>query len=134
MEQGGCASDKIYCLVNNEQLVTAQQSELGIDLGLVSTGSQSGVLRQVISAAGFADDVGLLASSMQKLKVLLHLTMMYCDKYQVKLVWMKTKLLVFTSRQTETQARLQVVLTRLAIDGPTITPTFQANHSGSGLG
>ena len=35
VEQGGCASDKIYRLVNNEQLQTAQASELGVDLGMV---------------------------------------------------------------------------------------------------
>jgi hypothetical protein len=34
VDQGGCASDCVYLLVNNEQLETAQKSELGIDMGL----------------------------------------------------------------------------------------------------
>ena len=39
VEQGGCFSDKIYRLVNNVQLETAQQSELGVNLGRVVTNS-----------------------------------------------------------------------------------------------
>jgi hypothetical protein len=49
VEQGGCASDRIYHLVNNEQLQTAQQSELGVDLGLVVT-TNGDLDRKVISA------------------------------------------------------------------------------------
>ena len=46
VEQGGCASDRVYRLVNNEQLETAQRSELGVDLGLVVS-STEGLIRQV---------------------------------------------------------------------------------------
>ena len=73
VEQGGCASDRIYRLVNNEQLETAQKSELGVDLGLALTPS-GGVVRQTLSAAGLADDVGLLPNDVNKLIVLIHLT------------------------------------------------------------
>ena len=73
VEQGGCASDRIYRLVNNEQLETAQESELGVDLGLALTPS-GGVVRQTLSASGLADDVGLLFNDVNKLIVLLHLT------------------------------------------------------------
>ena len=48
VEQGGCASDRIYRLVNNEQLETAQQSELGVDIGLVVT-SGGGLVKQILS-------------------------------------------------------------------------------------
>ena len=34
VEQGGCTSDKVYKLVNNEQLKIAQESEFGVELGL----------------------------------------------------------------------------------------------------
>ena len=34
VEQGGCFSDNIYRLVNNVQLETAQQSELGVSSSL----------------------------------------------------------------------------------------------------
>jgi hypothetical protein len=40
-------------------------------------------------------------STMSGLKALLQLTKMYCEKFQVKLVGSKTKLLVFTTRQTK---------------------------------
>ena len=50
VEQGWCASDKIYRLVNNDQLQTAQVSKLGIDLGLVPN-DNGGLTRQVLSAS-----------------------------------------------------------------------------------
>ena len=82
VEQGGCASDRVYRLVNNEQLETAQRSELGLDMGLAI--SSSGDLeRQTLSAVGQADDVALVSSDLNSLKALLHLTKMYCDKYLV---------------------------------------------------
>ena len=34
VEQGGCASDRIYRLVNNEELNVAQRSDLAVDLVL----------------------------------------------------------------------------------------------------
>ena len=33
VEQGGCASDRLYRLANTEQLTVAQRSELGVHLG-----------------------------------------------------------------------------------------------------
>ena len=128
VEQGGCASDKIYRLVNNEQLQIAQQSELGVDLGLVLT--DSGLVRQVLSASGLADDVCLLASSLSRLKILLHLTELYCDKFQVKLVWSKTNLLVFTTKDTQLQAKVEIAVTPISVDGHQIAPSHQATHVG----
>ena len=128
VEQGGCASDRIYRLVNNEQLETAQQSELGVDLGLVA---QDGCLtRQILSAAGLADDVGLLSNSVKKLIFLLHLTNIFCAKYQVKLVGSKTKLLVFTSKETEVHARADLACNTISMDGQEIYPSSQATHVG----
>ena len=37
VEQRGIASDKVHRLVNNDQLATAQQSELGVELGSAAT-------------------------------------------------------------------------------------------------
>ena len=63
VEQGGCPSDRVYRLTNNEQLETAQRSQLGVDMGLAV--SPSGHLsRLVISAIGQADDVGLLSTDL----------------------------------------------------------------------
>ena len=47
VEQGGRPSDRVYRLVNNEQLDTAHRSELGIDLGLIPAPS-GGLVRQVL--------------------------------------------------------------------------------------
>ena len=65
MEQGGCASDRLYRIVNNEQLITAQKSELGVYLGMSVT-PQGDLVKLVLSAAGQADDVGLLSTSMRQ--------------------------------------------------------------------
>ena len=67
VEQGGCGSDRVYKLVNNEQLRTAQESELGVDLGLVVT-PDGALVRQILSEAGLADDVVLLTDTVHKLK------------------------------------------------------------------
>ena len=107
VEQGGCASDRVYKLVNNEQLRTAQESELGVDLGLAVT-PDGALVRQILSAAGLADDVVLLTDSVYKLKALLYLTKLYCDKFQVKLVAAKTMLLVFTTKETELKAKVEL--------------------------
>ena len=73
----------------------------------------------MLNAAGLADDVGLLTGSMSRLKVLLHLTKIYCDSYQVK--------------QTEVQARFELSVTTISGDGHTITPTFRDTHVGVGM-
>ena len=78
VEQSGCASDRIYRLENSEQLQTAQQSELGVDLGMVVT-SSGGVVPMVLSAVGQSDDVALLSTSLSSLKALLQLTKIYCE-------------------------------------------------------
>ena len=45
-------------------------------------------------------------------------------------MWNKTKLLVFTTKQTEAQARVELAVTTISVDGHTITPTFQAEGNG----
>ena len=83
-EQGGVNSSDYYKLYNNEQLKTAQESQLGVDIG-------SGV----ISAVGQADDVVLGATSLYNLQLLVNLTEQYCRKYRVQLEPSKTKLLAY---------------------------------------
>ena len=61
------SSFHVYLLVNNEQLETAQKSELGIYLGL-DVLANGDVQRQVLGGVGQADDVGLLAHSLASLK------------------------------------------------------------------
>ena len=122
VEQGGRPSDKIYRLVNNEQLITAQQSQLGVELGSVTT--PDGLVKQVMGAVGLADDVALLAGSLAKLQALLQLTKVYCDKFQVKLVGSKTKLIVYTNKSTEMQSKVELATTLINVGGQNISPSY----------
>ena len=72
-EQGGVNSSDYYKLYNNEQLKSAQESSLGVDIG-------SGI----IAAIGQADDVILVAPSPYRLQLLVMLTEEYCLKYRVR--------------------------------------------------
>ena len=72
-EQGGINSSDFYKLYNNEQLKSAQDSRLGVDIG-----------SDVISGIGQADDVMLAASSLYNLQLLVDLTEQYCAKFRVK--------------------------------------------------
>ena len=83
-EQGGVNSSDFYKLYNNEQLKTAQESKLGVNIG-------SGT----ISAIGQADDVLLASDSLHSLQLLVYLTEQYCAKFRVKLEPTKTKLLCY---------------------------------------
>ena len=79
---------------------------------------------------GQSDDVALLANSVKALQALLHLSKLYCDKYQVKLVAAKTKLLSFTTKETEMMARVDCAVNTIAVDGAQIIPSSQATHVG----
>ena len=122
VEQRGIASDKVHRLVNNDQLATAQQSELGVELGSAAT--PEGLVRQV------QGDVSLLAGSLAKLRALLQHTKMYCDKYQVKLVANKTKLLVYTTKHTELQSKVELATTTINVDGLDISPSQDTSNVG----
>ena len=70
LEQGGCASDRFYRLVNNEQIKIAQDSELCVELDLAIRL----VTRGVVSAVAQADDVALVSTSLRSLQALLQLS------------------------------------------------------------
>ena len=129
VEQGGCASDRLYQLTNDEQLETAQRSELGVDMGLV-VDSNNNIVKQILSAVGQADDVGLLSSCLHSLKCLLQLTEMYCSKYHVHLVSSKTKLLAFSPKNLSEQTRLDLSVIDIVVDNEIVTPTPHAAHVG----
>ena len=67
-------SSDFYKLYNNDQLVTAQSSNFGADIG-----------SDVISGVGQADDVMLLSNDIFELMLLVMLTEQYCQKYRVQL-------------------------------------------------
>ena len=89
-EQGGVNSSDFYKLYNNEQLREAQESGLGSSVG-----------SHQVAAVGQADDSALCSNDIYQLQYLLNLTRNYCSKYQVELSASKTKLLAFSSKDTD---------------------------------
>ena len=79
-----------YKLYNSEQADTAQSSGLGVT-----------IFDNGISCISLADDVVLLSNDLYSLRLLLHLTSSYCEKYDVQLVSEKTNLLAFYHTQDE---------------------------------
>ena len=90
LEQGGVKSSDLYKIFAKEQITTAQESGLGVDLGPV-----------VVSAIGQADDTALISNSIHKLQHLLYLSEVFCKKHHVTLSAKKTKLQVFATKDME---------------------------------
>ena len=90
LEQGGPNSSEHYKIYNNEQLDTAQFSELGTSVGGVH-----------VASVGQADDTALVSNDFHQLQCLLDLSLAYCAKHQVLLSAGKTKLLVFSKSETD---------------------------------
>ena len=84
----------------------------------------------MLGGVGLADDVALLAGSLTKLQALLHPTRMYCDKFLVKLVASKTKMLVYTTKHTELQSKVELATTTINIDGLDISPSQDTSNVG----
>ena len=78
-DKGGVNSGDFYKLYNNEQLKSAQKSNLGVAIG-----------SSVVAAIGQADDVILAANNLYNPKLLARVTEIYCTNYRVKLVASKT--------------------------------------------
>ena len=119
VEQGGCLSDRLYKLVNNEQLSVAQQSKLGLDIFNVG-----------VSAIGQADDSCLISDCIFKLQHLLQLTVDYCAKYHVELVPEKTKLLCFTPNGLESSAFYWKLISPVSLGPTRIEFSSEAEHVG----
>ena len=119
VEQGGVNSDRLYKLANNNQLVEAQRSQLGVDLG--ST---------VVSCIGQADDSVLLSHDIFSLQNLLLLTIEYCQHYNVTLVPEKTKMLAFTPPGLELMTEYAKIISPVSIDGSRIPFSESAEHVG----
>ena len=90
VEQGGPNSSEFYKVYNNEQLTTAQHSELGTT-----------VLGEPVAAIGQADDTALVSNDINQLQQLLQLTLHYCERNQVHLSASKTKLMTFSLTATD---------------------------------
>ena len=116
-EQGGINSSDYYKLYNNEQLVTAQGSDLGIDIG-----------SSVISAVGQADDVLLVSNDIFSLQLLVKLTEDYCQKFRVKLEPRKTKLLGYCKKKTEILVKLAASSNPIKINNVQVNFTNETEH------
>ena len=118
-EQGGINSSDFYKLYNNEQLITSQMSRLGVNIN-------SGV----ISAIGQADDVVLVANTIDDLNLLVTITKTYCKKYRVTLVPSKTKLLVYANPEHKHQVDIAQLLNPINIDDVAVKFSNEAEHVG----
>ena len=120
VEQGGPSGSDFYKIYNNEQLKTAQQSQLGINIG-----------DAVVAAVGQADDTALVAEDPHQLQHLLNLSVEYCDKYQVELSSSKTKLLIFPPSGGETDSmKYYKSVQPIHMKNTTIPFTDTAEHVG----
>ena len=72
LEQGGPASSEFYKIYNNEQLSSAQRSGLGTCIAGVD-----------VACVGQAYDTVLVSNDLHQLKMLLDLSLQYCQKHQV---------------------------------------------------
>ena len=120
LEQGGINSSCFYKIFGKEQLSSAQQSELGVKI--------SDDL--IISGIGQADDTLLLSNNIQNLMYLLHLTKVFCTKYQIQLCAEKTKLLAFHSKGMEFAVDYAKAVNPLQINDEQITFVDSAEHVG----
>ena len=119
VEQGGVLSDRLYKLANNEQLSTAQLSQLGLVMGNIC-----------VSSIGQADDTGLVSDCIFKLQHLLQLTEEYCAKYHVELVPEKTKLLCFAPPGLDASADYWKLVSPVSLGNKKISFSDEAEHVG----
>ena len=118
LEQGGPNSSELYKLYNNEQLRSAQDSGLGTAV--------SGV---PVAAVGQADDTALLSNDIHQIQCLLNLSIQYCNKHQVQLSAAKTKLLVFSKKETD-YTKYSKLLEPLHIGDTPVEFATEAEHVG----
>ena len=118
-EQGGVNSSEYYKIYNNEQLTSAQNSGLGVNIG-------SGT----ISAIGQADDVILMSTSLYSLQLLVKLTEEYCQKYRVLLEPGKTQLLVVHPKKCAFQVKYELNCQKIMINETEVKPTDKLEHVG----
>ena len=118
VEQGGPNSSEHYKTYNNEQLTTAQNSGFGAN-----------ILGVPVAAIGQADDTALLSNDLHQLQCLLDLSISYCEKHQVQLSTSKTKLLVFTKKNTD-YVKYSRLLSPLHIGKDVIPFSSTAEHVG----
>ena len=120
LEQGGPNSSDLYKIFGKEQVETAQASELGVEMGGIT-----------VSGLAQADDTALMSChALRNFKYLLHLTEIYCLKYQVRLCAEKTKLQAFSTKDMSFAVDYAKEMNPIQIDGKTIEFVNDAEHVG----
>ena len=119
LEQGGPNSSEFYKIYNNEQLSSAQRSRFG-----------ASVHNNTVAAIGQADDTALVSHDLSSLQHLLSLSLTYCKEYQVQLSTSKTKLLCFSSVNSE-YVKYAKLINPMHIEDETIPFSNTAEHVGS---
>ena len=119
LEQGGVNSSDFYKIFGKEQLETAQASKLGIPLGPLT-----------ISGIGQADDTALVSNRIQALFYLLHLTLIFCSKYNVQLSSEKTKLQVIYNKDMSQEIDYIKSTNPILINGEVIKFVDTTEHVG----
>ena len=119
LEQGGVSSSDEYKLYNNEQLSSAQRSNLGVSIRNVT-----------ISSIGLADDAILISNDITHLQCLLYLTVQYCNKYEVELVPEKTKLLAFSNVNDKIFLNYVKLISPISLNNERIEFSDEAEHVG----
>ena len=119
LEQGGVGSSDFYKIYGREQLLSAQESKLGISLGNLK-----------ISAIGQADDTALVSNNLQNLQYLLLLTEHFCRKYHVKLSTEKTKLQVYYKKSMENEVNYAKLTNPIKVNGTSVDFVECAEHVG----
>ena len=131
-EQGAINSSDYYKLYNNEQITAANASKLGVSLGGNTCGNNGSNITGniVISAIAQADDVILCANNIDCLRFLVTLTENYCQKYRVKLVASKTKLLGYATHRKRHELDHAKLVNPLTIDGHPVAFAEEVEHVG----
>ena len=83
-----------------------------------------------VSGLAQADDTALMSNETRNLKYLLHLTEIYCLKYQVRLCAEKTQLQAFSTKDMSFAVDYAKKMNPIQIDGKTIEFVNDAEHVG----
>ena len=130
VEQGGPNSSDFYKIYNNEQITTAQESGFATIVGNAGVGVNGVSVAGVgVAAIGLADDTALVSQDISILQHLLQLSLNYCKKYQVQLAPSKTKLLIY-SRKESHYVKYSKLISPIHIGDTVIPHVDTAEHVG----
>ena len=119
LEQGGVNSSDFYKIFGKDQLVTAQQSGLGVGLGVIT-----------VAAIGQADDTALVSNDINDIQNLLNLSLEFCRKYCVQLCVEKTHLQAISTSDLAPLADYAKSVSPVNIHGEKIGFVDSAEHVG----